>query len=128
MKSATAYRSITMQRNRLLLILILSAGSAQADSVSVNGFSCFNEQKNPISVTGYVENAQQNRDGRERDYYSANETDEIRAGFTIRYEWGSQTKPLDCNQLYQLELTRLRIEIERLQALKDVKPEWIDTP
>ena len=111
-------------RNSLLILILLTASTAHADSVHVNGFSCSNDNRNPWKMTGYAENAQRFTDGYDRHFSRADFSDELRAGISISYEWGSTTTPLDCNQLYELELDRLRLKIAELEALSNVHPEW----
>ncbi|MGL6258836.1 hypothetical protein [Vibrio sp. WXL210] len=92
-----------------LTILLAISNHAAADSIRTSGgVSCSNNVNDqPFELKTYTETARGN------DY--GYQVDEVVAGIELSYKFGNGIKSLDCNTLYQLELTKLRTEIEMLR-------------
>lgn len=108
------------------ILLLVSAASVQADSVSVNGFSCSSSNKNPFKVSAYIDNGDSRKNTASSYGDSSDDRNDTRIGVKVSYEFGSESQPLDCNKLYQLELQRLELEIKRLERLQGIDPQWAD--
>ena len=115
-------------RVKLAAVLLLMAGHAQADSVSVNGFSCSTSNENPFEIRAYVDSTDNDSRATSSRYGHRENHDrnDNRIGLSFSYEFGSEAQQIDCNKLYELELRRLQLDIDRLEKLQGIEPTWAD--
>ncbi|AUW07374.1 hypothetical protein [Vibrio campbellii] len=111
---------------RLVLISLLLSANAFAginQSVRSNDLDCFVDVDDPFEM--YVEgvNSQYNSDNDDHNnYWNNNYRDDKQVRIGIKYKFGSGIKPIDCDSLFQVELRKKEIELERLRsALENMK-------